>query len=68
MESLPSLNFMKFQVLFLSDFSLGAIVLVSGREFGGQAALSIVKTLSEVMDAVLLRQQLQVCSYERFQN
>lgn len=45
---------------FVPEFKLGAIVLVSGREFGGQAALSIVKTLSEVMDAVLLRQQLQV--------
>ncbi|XP_068721013.1 putative beta-lactamase-like 1 isoform X2 [Montipora capricornis] len=45
---------------FVPEFKLGAIVLVSGREFGGQAAHSIVKTLSEVMDAVLLRQQLQV--------
>ena len=42
------------------NISVGAIVLVSGREFAGTAALSIVETLGKVMDAVLLHEQLQV--------
>lgn len=35
-------------------------MLISGREFGGGAALSMVEPLAKVMDSVLLRQQLQV--------
>lgn len=45
---------------FVPEFKLGAIILVSGREFAGQAAFSVVNRLSEVMNSVLLRQQLQI--------
>lgn len=45
---------------YFHNISVGAIVLASGREFAGTAALSIVETLAKVMDAVLLHEQLQV--------
>ncbi|PFX27052.1 Beta-lactamase-like protein 3 [Stylophora pistillata] len=45
---------------FVPEFKLGAIALVSGREVAWRLVLSIVQTLAKKMDAVLLRQQLQI--------
>ena len=46
-------------LLSLNTFA-GAVVLVSGREVAWRLVHSIVQTLAKTMDAVLLRQQLQV--------
>ena len=46
-------------LLSLNTFA-GAVVLVSGREIAWRLVHSIVQTLAKTMDAVLLRQQLQV--------
>lgn len=45
---------------FVPEFKLGAVVLVSGREVAWRLVHSIVQTLAKTMDAVLLRQQLQI--------
>ncbi|KAJ7393002.1 hypothetical protein OS493_008250 [Desmophyllum pertusum] len=45
---------------FVPEFKLGAVVLISGREVAWSVVHSIVETLAKTMDALLLRQQLQI--------